>query len=48
MLSNFFYYHKLGTAGFIGYSGAHNETETAPLFKEACSYFGQVVTFFFF
>eukprot|EP00035_Acanthoeca_spectabilis_P038820 m.56504 g.56504 ORF g.56504 m.56504 type:complete len:437 (-) comp9305_c0_seq1:23-1333(-) len=39
--SNFFFYNKIGNVGFIGFSGAHSEAESASAFEEACSYFEQ-------
>jgi hypothetical protein len=37
--SDFFYYHKLGNVGFLGFSGAHSWGDQKSMFKEACSYF---------
>eukprot|EP00041_Stephanoeca_diplocostata_P012646 m.212158 g.212158 ORF g.212158 m.212158 type:complete len:440 (-) comp19036_c0_seq2:81-1400(-) len=39
--SNFFFYHKLGNVGFMGFSGAHAWTEQEALFREGCAYFEQ-------
>jgi hypothetical protein len=36
---NFFLFHKLGNLGFIGYSGAHSQSQHEPLFAEACASF---------
>ena len=39
--SNFFFYHKLGNVGFLGYSGAATYEETLPNLQAACSYFAE-------
>jgi len=36
---NFFWYHKLGNLGFIGYSGAATVNETLEHLQQACAYF---------
>jgi len=39
--TNFFFYHKLGNVGFLGYSGAAQYEETLPQLHAACNYFAK-------
>jgi len=39
---NFFYYNKLGNIGVIAYSGAHDYTDSIPMFEEACQWATEV------
>jgi len=38
---NFFWYHKFGNVGFLGFSGATKWEETLPSFQKACAFFAQ-------
>jgi len=37
--SNFFWYHKIGNLGFVGYSGVGDLNRTLADFQQACAYF---------
>jgi len=39
--SDFFYYHQIGNAAFIAYSGAHKYEDSIELFDEACKWAGE-------
>eukprot|EP00516_Mucochytrium_quahogii_P008616 CAMPEP_0203748920 /NCGR_PEP_ID=MMETSP0098-20131031/3669_1 /ASSEMBLY_ACC=CAM_ASM_000208 /TAXON_ID=96639 /ORGANISM=" , Strain NY0313808BC1" /LENGTH=539 /DNA_ID=CAMNT_0050637837 /DNA_START=2029 /DNA_END=3645 /DNA_ORIENTATION=- len=39
--SNFFFYHKIGNLGFIGYNGVGGKAETDEWLKTACKYFAK-------
>lgn len=38
-VESFFFYHRMGNTGIMGFSGAHTWNETKPYFDEACNWF---------